>query len=108
MEALQSAPRPLWMNTPAAAQTGMPQDRPGRVRPRLASLKAAAEHWCGSRRRGAIHGRIDRGHDGAEGGAGGVDLKAAKEDCCGTSPESDHYRSSSYIYIYTTTTLLVT
>ena len=30
--------------------------------------------------------------------------------CCGTSLESDHYRSSSYIYIYllTTTTLLVT
>ena len=35
--------------------------------------------------------------------------KAAVRYCCGTSPESDHYRSSSsYIYVFTTTTLPVT
>ena len=52
-----------------------------------------------------MHGTMDRGHDGAEGGAG---LNAIMGDCCGTSPESDHYRSSSYIYLLTTTiTVLV-
>ena len=46
-----------------------------------------------------------RDNDGAEGEAGGADLSAAMGDCRGTSPESDYYRSSSYIYIFTTTTL---
>ena len=32
----------------------------------------------------------------------------AMRDCCGTSPGNDHYRSSSYIYVFTTTTLPVT
>ena len=43
---------------------------------------------------------MERGNDGNQGGAGGADRNAAIGDCSGTSLVSDHYRSSSYIYIY--------
>ena len=73
MEALQSA-MAVWMNTPIATQPGIPEDRPGLVCPRLASKQAAGEHWCWSRRLGTMYGRMDRGYDGVEGGAGGQEV----------------------------------
>ena len=74
------------------AQQGVPIDSTDVAE---GSFASGVHCSCGRRK-----WRMERGNDGNQGGAGGADPNAAMRDCCGTSLVSDHYRSSSYIYIY--------